>query len=153
MVDNTQTMEENLASVKEQDPHGQQTGTDWKMEARKWEDRAKANSAKIRELNTRLSELDGSKNSLDKALERIADLEAQNKIYAREKLAVDVASELGVQAGLLKGETREELEAHARALLAWREDVKRPAAPSLGVQPENDSNISDTRRLLRELKQ
>lgn len=39
-----------------QDP-AQDTDTDWKTEARKWEDRAKANRNEVRELRSRLEEL------------------------------------------------------------------------------------------------
>ncbi|MDP9832067.1 hypothetical protein [Trueperella abortisuis] len=52
--------------------------TDWKAEARKWEDRAKANRAQVSQLKTRITELEGASGDLEKVLARIGALEKHN---------------------------------------------------------------------------
>ena len=128
-------------------------GTDWKVEARKWEERAKANRDEANTLKAKLAEVDDSRSDLEKALDRIGKLEAKNSELEHSALVSEVAQAKGVKASLLRGVTRRELEANADELLAWRsENVKKPAAPLLGHQPSKEAKDNTLgRQLLREL--
>ncbi|WP_461004570.1 hypothetical protein [Trueperella pyogenes] len=126
--------------------------TDWKAEARKWEDRAKANRTQVSQLQAKVDQLQGASSDLEKALERISALEQHNSALERNALIAQVASAKQVDPALLVGDTLEELETHADRLLAWRGGVvKQAAAPGLGHQPTNEPDISDTKQLVRGL--
>lgn len=91
--------------------------TDWKAEARKWEQRAKENS----EAAKRLAEIDEASKTaeqkaaeaLTKAQQRIADLEAAQQ---RQAWAVEVSKATGLPVDILRGSTKEEIEAHAASI-------------------------------------
>jgi hypothetical protein len=107
-------------------------GTDWKAQARKWEQRARENAAKIKDLSplaAKAKELEESQKTDTERLaeratsaeQRAADLEAAN---LRIEVALDKAPE-GIPLGQLRklakrlaGSTREELEADAEELFA-----------------------------------
>lgn len=91
--------------------------TDWKAEARKWEDRSKANSDAAAEL-ARLKEAE--KTEVQKAQERAAQLEKELGSERTARLRTEVAAAKGVPASSVSGSTREEMEAAADALLEWR---------------------------------
>lgn len=57
----------------------------------------------------------------EQALSRAAELESQLADSERARLALQVSASTGVPAESLTGSTREELEASAQALLAWRD--------------------------------
>lgn len=78
--------------------------------SRKWEERAKKNAPDLEDLATRLAAVEVER---DKAL--------------AEALRVSVATDKGVPAGLLSGSTKEELEAAADQLLAFKGAT--PTAP------------------------
>lgn len=126
--------------------------TDWKAQARKWEDRAKANLKRAQKLEQDLEALEGASGDLEKALARISRLEAHKKQLEHDALVAEVAQVKGVDGGLLAGSSREELEAHADRLLAWRGgDGRVPSAPALGYQPVNQPKPDPTRQVLREM--
>src|SRR5690606_27453783 len=86
--------------------------TDWKAEARKWEARAKENS----EAAKRLAEIEeASKTEAQKQAERMAELESKVREYeTREQInswKAEVAEATGVQASVLAGSTKDEIEA------------------------------------------
>ena len=117
------------------DPGSADGGTDWKKEARKWEDRAKANKA---ELDSLQQAANSKKTDLEQALERIAKLEADNAAKESQIMRSAVASAKNIDPDLLVGSTREELEAHADRLLAWRGETTKhadPVIPLAGYQP------------------
>lgn len=127
---------------------------DWKAEARKWEQRAKDNRAQARaneEAARRLKELeDANKSEAEKTAERLAQLEKENQEFKqREQLATwtaEVAEATGVPANLLRGATKEELEAHAAELApvlapAETPDPPRPV-PTVGQVPQTPGNVS-----------
>ena len=101
--------------------------TDWKAEARKWEQRAKENLSKVNELSpaaARLAEIEESnKTAEQKAAERVAALEESDRskdtaIAERDarllRYEIAAAKGLDLKAALrLQGSTREELEADA----------------------------------------
>lgn len=129
--------------------------TDWKSEARKWEQRAKDNreTARANEAAARrLKEIeDAQKSEAEKTAERIAALEAENRSFKeREQVAAwsaEVAEAAGVPANLLRGSTKEELEAHAAELKAVLTPATPPVSapqpvPTIGQHPQNPGNIS-----------
>lgn len=111
---------------------------DWKAEARKWEARAKENKGKADKLD-KLEE--ASKTALEKATERAQAAEEKVKAYEQEaqrKAWLDeVASDTGLPASVLRGNTREEIEAHAKTLKPF---FAKPSAPVV----ENDKMKSNT---------
>ena len=91
--------------------------TDWKAEARKWEERAKANKGAA----DRLAEIEeASKTEAQKAAERLAAAEAKvAEFEQREQVAKwkdEVAKATGVPAAALAGSSKDEIEAHAETL-------------------------------------
>ena len=113
--------------------------TDWKAEARKWEQRAKENS----EAAKRLAEIEeASKTEAQKQAERTAQLEAKVKEYeTRDQLAAwakEVSEETEVPADLLRGSTKEELQAHAeqlKKLIAQQAPPAPATVPTIGNVP------------------
>lgn len=95
----------------------------WKALARKHEEQSKANADKAR----RFDELEESqKTELEKAADRAAKAEAKAAELQAAVLRSEVAEVKKVPAALLKGSTREELEAHADELLAFKGQVPPP---------------------------
>ncbi|WP_119697035.1 hypothetical protein [Microbacterium halotolerans] len=129
--------------------------TDYKAEARKWEKRAKENRELARaneEAARRLKEFeDAQKTEEQKTAERIAQLEKENTSYRQreqvQKWAGEVSETTGVPANLLRGSTREEIEAHANdlkgalAASAPTPDPARPV-PTVGKTPATPGNVS-----------
>jgi hypothetical protein len=115
-----------------EEPQGKTAEVDWKREARKWEDRAKASkddsedAKKWREYEQ----------SLKPAQERMAEELALKSAEAEEAKATllryEVAAEKGIAGDalrLLKGSSREELEAEAEVLLALIANSTKPKTP------------------------
>lgn len=96
-----------------------------KANSRKWEERAKANKSAA-------DELEKATQAGKSAEERIADLtkrlDEKEHAEKRSRLAAKVASEKGVQADLLVGDTEEEMVAWADRMLAA---FKRKPAPKV----------------------
>ena len=101
---------------------------DWKAMARKHEDEKKALRKQLNELTPKAKQLDeiqeSQKTELQRLQERLAAAEGQASELALAKDRAEVAAEKGVPATLLHGTTREELEAAADALIAFRGDTK-----------------------------
>lgn len=120
-----------------------QDGTDWKAEARKWESRAKENKTAADER--------------DEHAARVAALEAEVEGFrAAEQIRKDtaeVAKEHGVNPDLLRGSTRDELDAHAQALKAALDARSAPPViSSQGKSPGStpaDPNREAVRKLFR----
>lgn len=109
---------------------GAEGAKDWEAEAEKWkkfsrqhEDAAKANADKAKQFDA-LEE--ASKTELQKAADRAAAAEAKLAETEARALRTEVAAEKAIPANLLSGTTREELEASAAALLAFRGEKPRP---------------------------
>jgi len=78
----------------------------------------------------------------EKATKRAAELEAKLKAYERTEAQRKVAEKVGLPAALatrLQGETPEELEADAKALL---ETLPKPTKPAPGINATNPGNAS-----------
>lgn len=111
--------------------------TDWKAEARKWEARAKENT----EAAKRLSEIEeANKTEAQKAAERLTALERENEALKTSSLRAEVAAAKGVPLALLTGASREELEAQAEALIAYRGEKKPAVDPALGREAAPSGN-------------
>lgn len=111
--------------------------TDWKAEARKWEQRAKDNSTAA----ARLAEIEeASKSEAKKVAERLKAAEDKAAAYeAREQIAgwkAEVSAETGVPASALRGSTKDEIAAHAAELKSLITQAHRPQPiPGEGQQP------------------
>ena len=129
---------------------------DWQAEAEKWkqfsrqnEDRAKANADAAKTLK---SIQDRDLSDLDKAKAQIEELQERATIAERARLRSDVALAKGLPAvvvSALTGDTPEELNAAADALIKWRGSAvpATPAAPrpdpSQGAQPVSQTAADD----------
>lgn len=122
------------------DPDDPKPDTDWEAEAKKWkrharkhEDQAKANAAKLKELE------DGDKSDNQKLTDRITSAERKADEAEQRALRAEVALSKGLtvtQAKRLVGSTLDELEADADELL---EDLK----PAGGDKEETDTDSTD----------
>lgn len=113
-------------------PPAQET-TDWKAEARKWEDRAKSNKAALDELTGKYTAAESEKTELATKLQTY---EAEKE---RAALVADVAKEKGVPATALRGNTREELEAHAEAIA----ELIKPSGPVIPGQERTPDKVTE----------
>lgn len=121
----------------------EQAATDWKAEARKWEARSKENHEAHAKVSEQLESLTSERDELAK---QVAEHEARVKHNA---LVAEVAESKGVPASMLRGSTKEEMEAHADAILPHlRPSV--PRIPGAGVQPEQTPESAD-RQFIRNL--
>lgn len=104
---------------------------DWKAEARKWEERSKANKAALDELTPKFEAAEAEKATL---AEKVREFETKAE---RSKTVAEVAKDAGVPADALRGDTREELEAHAEVLKA----LIKPSGPVVPGQAKSPSKI------------
>jgi hypothetical protein len=126
------TTEEPTVEVAAAEPQGNAPETDWKAEARKWENRAKA--AKVdSEAAAKWREYEEAQKPIQ---ERMAAELAQTKAEASqataELLRYKIASEKGIAGEatkLLKGSTQEEIEAEADLLLSLIANQSKPKTP------------------------
>lgn len=117
--------------------------TDWKAEARKWEERAKANKSTADELQQRVSELEpvaarvpDLESKAGELAEKVQTFESERE---RTELVSTVAKEQEVPADALRGATREELETHAEILKAHLK-VSGPTIPGQEQLPEKGAD-------------
>lgn len=119
-----------------------QTATEvekWKALARKNEARAKENADKAK----RLDDLEEAQKSETEKLVARAEA-AEAKLAEREKaeaaraLADEVAQAKGVSASVLRGSSKEELEAHADSILALMPEKPKAATPGSGGDRGDD---------------
>ncbi len=101
--------------------------------------RERAKFEKFDEYKTAAAELaqirDGEKSDLQKLTDQLAAVTAERDAAQRSSLVASVAAEKGVPASVLIGATREELEAAADALIAWRgAQTTPPPAPKPSVR-------------------
>ena len=140
--------------VPAQEPEHQET--DWKAEARKWEQRAKDANRRVKDLEpfeAKVSELEeASKSELEKAQERAERAERALAEASATAVRAEVAAEKGVPVALLSGDSREALIASAEALLAFRDETARKGnyVPSEGRNSNIDKG-GDTRAYVNAL--
>lgn len=98
--------------------------TDWKAESRKWEARAKENTVAAQ----RLAEIEEEKKTDEqKVTDRIAAAEKRAADLESQVIRAEVAAAKGIPAELLHGGTKEQLEAEADALIAFKGTKPEPA--------------------------
>lgn len=111
-----------------QEPQGT-PDIDWKAEARKWENRAKADHDAAK----RWREFEQSqKSDVEKMADELARFKAEASEASSKLLKFEVASQKGIPAealDLLNGSTREELESAADKLLSLIADQSKPTTP------------------------
>lgn len=110
--------------------------TDWKAEARKWEKRAKTNSHAEKERAQLADRLSAMESELAESRRKAEQAEHANQVADWKQAA---ASEHGVPAEVLRGDTAEEISAHAEAIKAWRGKAAFPVVPDAGAQPASNS--------------
>lgn len=116
----------------------------WKALARKNEARAKENADKAK----RLDELEEAQKSETEKLVARAEA-AEAKLAERDKadtarsLAEEVAKAKGVSASVLRGSSKEELEAHADSILALMPEKPKAASPGSGGDRGEDIDAEE----------
>lgn len=127
--DNAPTNGDNAASKPE---------IDWKSESRKWENRAKENRRAANERDE-LAKAIGDKDATIEALKaKVADFETAAKV---REWSANAAAEHGISADLIRGNTEDEINAHAAAIAKALHDAKpsvAPVVPQAGATPDND---------------
>lgn len=124
-------------------PPAQADQTDWKAEARKWEERSKENH---KSLETVTGERDKLTEQVTALTGKVTEFE---KAEQWRGLVADVSKKKGVPADALRGSTREELEAHAD-VLADLIKTKEPVAPGQGLHP-SQAPVDETREFAKRL--
>lgn len=114
---------------------------DWKAHARTWERRAKADHKQLADLTEAIN---GKDTTIEELRSQVAALEAQAH---RAKLIAAAASEYGVPADLIHGDTEDEIKEIAQRLADWRGTTATPAVPALadsgaGVFPPRATSLS-----------
>lgn len=112
----------------------------WKAHARQWERRAKADRKQVESLMAAISDKDATIEGL-----RTEVAERQRAAERAEKIAA-AASEYGVPADLIRGDTDEEITDYAKRLSEWRGEAA-PVVPKLsdsgaGAFPARPANLS-----------
>ena len=114
---------------------------DWKAHSRQWERRAKADRKQVESLMAAISDKDATIEGL-----RTEVAERQRAAERAEKIAA-AASEYGVPADLIRGDTDEEIAEYAKRLAEWRGETAAPVVPKLsdsgaGAFPARPANLS-----------
>lgn len=97
---------------------------DWKAHARQWERRAKADRKQVESLTDLIK---ASDTTIEDLRTQVADL--QRAAERAEKISA-AASEYGVPADLIRGDTDEEIAEYAKRLADWRGEAA-PVVPKL----------------------
>lgn len=137
-VQDTDRVDASEASQEEQQADAAE---DWKAHARTWERRAKADHARLSVLTEAIN---GKDTTIEELRSQVAALEAQAQ---RAKLIAAAASEYGVPADLIHGDTEDEIKQIAQRLADWRSTTATPAVPALadsgaGVFPPRATSLS-----------
>lgn len=120
---------------------GAESPEDWKAHARQWERRAKADRKQVESLMAAISDKDATIEGL-----RTEVAERQRAAERAEKIAA-AATEYGVPADLIRGDTDEEIAEYAKCLAEWRGEAAAPVVPKLsdsgaGAFPARPANLS-----------
>lgn len=120
---------------------------DWKSESRKWESRAKENRRAANERDE-LAKAIGDKDATIEALKaKVADFETAAKV---REWSANAAAEYGISADLIRGNTEDEINAHAAVIAKALHDAKpsvAPVVPQAGATPDNSGgNLAEFAR-------
>lgn len=137
-VQDTDRVDASEASQEEQQADAAE---DWKAHARTWERRAKADHKQLEALTEAIN---GRDTTIEELRSQVAALEAQAH---RAKLIAAAASEYGVPADLIHGDTEDEIKEIAQRLADWRGTTATTAVPALaesgaGVFPHRATSLS-----------
>lgn len=116
----------------EVEPQGTTAETDWKAEARKWENRAKASKADSDAAAKWRDYEEAQKPIQERMAAELAQTKAEASQATAELLRYKIASEKGISGDatkLLKGTTQEELESEADLLLSLIANQSKPKTP------------------------
>lgn len=111
---NTNTDQDTTAEAeapKPSDVPARETETDWKAEARKWEARAKANTAAAKQLEALTAQASAKDADLEELRAKVKAFEHDRQVEAWKKT---VADDLGVPVSLLRGDSLEDITAHGK---------------------------------------
>lgn len=162
-----ETVEQESQQEGPQGTERQDSETDWKAkyeelkaQSRKWESRAKRNEAAAKELDeVRQSQMSDAEKAADaekRAEEAEAAKQAAEAKLARMSLVQKVSSEKNVPAALLKGDTEEELDASADALLAFAGSIPPQIPPDQGgagkTPPISKESLKDIKNPIERIK-
>lgn len=144
----TNNAQQEPAGASQEQAQAEESGTDWKAEARKWEQRAKEHKKALDDAAPKVADYDrlieASKTDLERAQEEATTYREQLATVQREALVNAVALDKGLPAALarrLQGSTREDLEADAVELLAqFPQQSNEPRAPR--VDPSQGSSAA-----------
>lgn len=139
----TENTEPTAESVEVPEPQGEKAETDWKAEARKWENRAKASKVDADDAN-KWREYEASLKPIQERLAEELEQTKQEAVAAKAALLrYEIANSRGLSGDaikLLKGTTQEELESEAEILLALIADQSKPKQP---VPDQNQGKPAD----------
>lgn len=123
-----------------------QDATDWKSEARKWEDRAKQN----KEAADRLAEIEeANKSEAQKQAEALEKTQSELKGYQQreqvQKWANSITEDSHIPASALRGSTEEELREHheqLKSLITAPEQPSSDPVPGIHGTPKPSGNVT-----------
>lgn len=128
--------------------------TDWKSEARKWEQRAKANATAAEEL-TKLKE--SEKTELQRLQERAEQAEARLAQTEIQSMHARLAAEYGVPVEAIHGDDEDTARQSAQTVVEWASSTFQPKkkTPSRGLQSGASSSdrLSGKERAAQALRQ
>lgn len=118
----------------------EETGIDWKASSRKWERQSKENLRRVEELMESINSKDAT----------VEELRAQVKAFEHaaqvDEWKAQVAADLGVKAEALRGDSLEEITAHAKVLKELYPDAPTPQPAAresgAGYYPARSSALS-----------
>lgn len=135
---------ENVNNESVNNDAAQQTETDWKEQARKWEARAKENFSFKADAEKYREYVESQKTEYEKLQEAEAKTRLELEELRTDSIKKDIALEKSVPQNLLKyltGTTREELETQADELLSV---IAESAKPNSKPNPEQGKPIGNT---------
>ena len=116
--------------------------TDWKAEARKWEERSKANKSELDALTDKHSQVSARVSELESLNAELAGkVSSFESAKAHLELVSKVSEATGIDAKALRGETEEELTEHAEYLKGLI--GSQPSAPVIPSQAKRPDDIPD----------
>lgn len=144
-ADNSATNDDN--APKSEDNAASKPEIDWKSESRKWESRAKENRRAANERDE-LAKAIGDKDATIEALKaKVADFETAAKV---REWSANAAAKHGISADLIRGNTEDEINAHAAAIAKALHDAKPSVVPVVhqaGATPDNNGrNLAEFAR-------
>lgn len=123
--------------------------TDWKAQARKWEERAKANAEKARSYDelqeTQKSELQKAQEAAKKLQDELDGVKRKAALDAARQA---VAKEAGVPADLVAGDDEDSMRAFAKAVAAFAKPGPAPKPPATGKFASDGSGETDAKAAL-----